>query len=181
VLGESGKHKKSEKVLRQAIELKVCNAWTWLLLGIELILLKRHAEAEPALREAIRLGEGAVQVGAAWLLVGVLAELGRWNEAIDGLPRVLQNEPFVRDFAMAIAEFMVHASAAGYPAEMLAPLKSSPARLQLEPVFVALQILAGEDHNAPQEVVEVAKDIVQQIKDLEGAYAHERAGQAERS
>jgi hypothetical protein len=36
----------------------------------------------------------------------------------------------------------------------------------LEPLLVALQIIVGEEHNVPQEIVEVANDLVQQIEDL---------------
>ena len=45
-------------------------------------------------------------------------------------------------------------------------LRSSPARSHLEPLLVALQMTVGEEHNAPQEVVEVASDIVKQVEEL---------------
>lgn len=35
----------------------------------------------------------------------------------------------------------------------------------MEPLIVALQMLVGEAYNAPQEVVEVAKDVLERIKE----------------
>jgi hypothetical protein len=35
----------------------------------------------------------------------------------------------------------------------------------MEPLIVALQMLTGEEYNAPQEVVEVAKDVLDRIKE----------------
>jgi hypothetical protein len=34
----------------------------------------------------------------------------------------------------------------------------------MEPLIIALQMLSGEEYNAPQEVVEVAKDVLECIK-----------------
>ena len=35
----------------------------------------------------------------------------------------------------------------------------------MEPLIVGLQMLTGEEYNAPQEVVEVAKDVVKRIEE----------------
>jgi hypothetical protein len=42
----------------------------------------------------------------------------------------------------------------------------------MEPLIVALQILVGEDYNAPQEVVEVAKDVLKRIEEKSHSSSH---------
>jgi hypothetical protein len=64
-----------------------------------------------------------------------------------------------------IVSFFTDAAAAGYAGEGLKILKNSACAPYMEPLIVALQMLAGEDYNAPQEVVEVAKDVVERNKE----------------
>jgi len=42
----------------------------------------------------------------------------------------------------------------------------------MKPLIVALQMLAGEEYNAPQEVVEVAKDVLERIEEKKAKPAY---------
>jgi hypothetical protein len=53
----------------------------------------------------------------------------------------------------------------GYANEGLKILKNSACAPYMEPLIVALQMLTGEDYNAPLEVVEVAKDVLKKIEE----------------
>ncbi len=61
-------------------------------------------------------------------------------------------------------DFFTSAAAAGYTKESLQTLQNSTAAQYLEPLIIALQLDAGEDCNAPQEVLEVARDVLSRIK-----------------
>jgi hypothetical protein len=65
----------------------------------------------------------------------------------------------------AIISFFNDAAVAGYTKEGLKILKNSACAPYIEPLIVALQMLTGEEYNAPQEVVEVAKDVLKQIEE----------------
>jgi hypothetical protein len=59
----------------------------------------------------------------------------------------------------------IDAAVADYTKEGLNILKNSVSAPYVEPLIVALQMLSGEEYNAPQEVVEVAKDVLKQIEE----------------
>ncbi len=97
--------------------------------------------------------------------VFLIAE-GALEEALQEACLALADEDLIRESPqMPIPSFVLFAGM-GRAAEALAVLKSSPSKRYLEPLLVALQMIVGEEHNAPQEVVEVASDIVKQVEKL---------------
>ena len=60
---------------------------------------------------------------------------------------------------------LIDAAAAGSIEESLKILKNSADAPYVDPFIVALQMITGEEFNAPQEVVEVAKDVVKRIEE----------------
>jgi tetratricopeptide (TPR) repeat protein len=166
VLVEAGKAKQAEQTLRQAISLGVGDPTSRLLLGLILLSQRRYEEGEKRCVEGIFAAKDATQSATGWLsLADYLMDLGRWDRAFEGLRQGLVDAEAVRQGMPLVSKMVVNACAAGHTARVLSALKISPAREQLEPLVVALQILTDEEHNSPQEVVEVAKDIVQQIEE----------------
>jgi hypothetical protein len=91
---------------------------------------------------------------------------GSWQEALDEARRAMADEDLVRKMSPLFTEIFSLVAASGHAAEAMDVLKSSPANRALEPLLVALQIMAGEDPNAPQEVIEVANDIVENVENI---------------
>ncbi|MCX6583206.1 MAG: ATP-binding protein [Candidatus Aminicenantes bacterium] len=77
----------------------------------------------------------------------------------------LKDPSSAKKFPNDIISFFTDAAAAGCAKEGLKLLKDSACAPYMEPLIVALQMLAGEEYNAPQEVVEVAKDVLERIKE----------------
>jgi tetratricopeptide (TPR) repeat protein len=166
-LKQLGKYSEGEKVLRQAIELKVGDVRSWSIFGTILFNQEKIKEAKQALYEAIKLYKGGQEVSRLHgkLAVLLIAE-GAFEEALQEACLALADEDFIRESPqMPIPSFVLFAGM-GHAAEALAVLKSSPSKRYLEPLLVALQMIVGEEHNAPQEVVEVASDIVKQVEKL---------------
>ena len=62
-------------------------------------------------------------------------------------------------------QLLIGAAAAGHAAAALHALLASPHGARLEPLVVGLRLAAGEDVLAPQEVLEVARDILKRIQE----------------
>ena len=77
----------------------------------------------------------------------------------------LKNPETGKKYSYIIISFFIDAAAAGHAGEGLELLKNSPCASYVEPLIVGLQMLTGEEYNAPQEVVEVAKDVVKRIEE----------------
>jgi len=92
------------------------------------------------------------------LLVARDSATDAWNDPTQ-LNDMLLNDELSKLRAAAIA-----AAAAGQVTEALATLMGSHAKARLEPLVVALQILDGQSPNAPQEIAEIAKDIIARIE-----------------
>jgi len=98
-------------------------------------------------------------------LAGILAALGRADEALEHVSGILADPDFVGRAADEVVDLFVALAALGRVRESLHTLRRSPATGQLEPVEVALRMCLGEDVNVAQEIAEVAKDIVAKIED----------------
>jgi hypothetical protein len=61
---------------------------------------------------------------------------------------------------------MIEMAATGHAAALLGTINASPAATRLEPLVVALRRLGGEELLAPQEIMEVAKDILRRVEQI---------------
>ncbi len=95
----------------------------------------------------------------------ILGAQGKWEKALEIAAEFLKNPKSAKEFPNDIISFFADAAVAGYAKEGLKLQKSSICAPYLEPLIVALQMLTGEEYNAPQEVVEVAKDVVKRIEE----------------
>lgn len=96
----------------------------------------------------------------------ILGALGKWEEALSMASEFLKNPDAAKEFPQDIISFFINAAAAGFAKEGLKILKDSACAPYMEPLIVALQMHTGEEYNAPQEVVEVAKDVVKEIEQV---------------
>ncbi|HRI68664.1 MAG TPA: tetratricopeptide repeat protein [Polyangium sp.] len=96
-------------------------------------------------------------------LAVVLAMRNQWTEAFDVAQKALRNQTDSGFQQQMLQIFFMLAAATDHIAESLTILSASPAARELEPLVVALQILNGQNPNAPYEILEVAKDIVKQV------------------
>jgi hypothetical protein len=94
----------------------------------------------------------------------ILGAQGKWEEALSTAVDFLKNTKSAKEFPNDIIFFFINAAVAGYAKEGLNLLKKSACAPYMEPLIVALQMLTGEEYNAPQEVVEVAKDVLTRIE-----------------
>jgi tetratricopeptide (TPR) repeat protein len=176
ILLRADKYQPAEELLRQAIGLKIADAMTWGFLAAALAGQHRHDEAEHAAQEAVRASKTENEKGASHVtLAHILLLSGKWDDALTEIGKAPSRGTAADSLISQITKIYVEVAAAGHSAEALSHLRALPTRYQLEPLLVALQRMVGEEHNAPEEVVEVAKDIVQQIEALEQAAQQKKA------
>ena len=94
---------------------------------------------------------------------------GNWEEALSVAADFLKDSKLAKEFPNDIISFFTDAANADYANEGLKILKNSACAPYMEPLIVALQMLTGEDYNAPLEVVEVAKDVLKKIEEKKNA------------
>ncbi len=95
----------------------------------------------------------------------ILGAQGKWEKALSVAVDFLKDPKSAKEHPNDIIAFFTDAAASGYAKEGLKLLKNSACAPYMEPLIVALQMLAGEEYNAPQEVVEVAKDVLERIEE----------------
>ncbi|MGE5344205.1 MAG: tetratricopeptide repeat protein [Candidatus Omnitrophota bacterium] len=119
-------------------------------------------EAEGMAKEAI---EKEPNVGAyKHTYASILGARGKWKKALVIASEFLIDSQLAKESPNDIISFFIGAAAAGHAKEGLRILKNSPCAPYMEPLIVALQMRVSEDYNAPQEVVEVAKDVLERIR-----------------
>jgi tetratricopeptide (TPR) repeat protein len=119
--------------------------------------------AEQLAKEALRKKPGLICYQHTF--ASILGSLGKWQEALAIASQFVRNPEPGKEFPGNVISFFIDAAIEGHAAEGLKILKNSACALYAEPLIVALQMLTGEEYNAPQEVVEVAKDILKQIEE----------------
>lgn len=97
-------------------------------------------------------------------LASITGKLGRWKEALNIISKYINNINNVNKYKSDTINFFISSAAAGYIDESLELLEKSNSAKLLEPLIAALKILSEKDFNAPQEIIEVANDIVKNIK-----------------
>ncbi|MCP4213025.1 MAG: hypothetical protein GY765_00125 [bacterium] len=116
--------------------------------------------------EALQKEPESIQ--AQHLPASILGAHGKWDEALDTAEQFVCNSTMGEEHFTETINFFSVAAAAGYAEKCLDILGNSPCAMSVEPLIVALQMKAGQDYNAPQEVVEVAKDVLKKIDEAEG-------------
>ncbi len=106
------------------------------------------------------------------LLVQALARSNVWEEELwSGLAGVLKDEPFTRMHLREVVEALSLAAARGHGVMASTALAAALHIACLEPLAVALARINGHATNPPQEIDEIAADIVRDIDRLRQALA----------
>ncbi|MBA3547236.1 MAG: AAA family ATPase [Nannocystis sp.] len=103
------------------------------------------------------------------LLAGALARTHAWEGVWSPLEVVLADELFVQRRLRDVIELVSLAAACGHAVRASSLLAASASAARMEPLLVALRRIAGEATNPPQEVSEVADDIVRDIERMREA------------
>jgi tetratricopeptide (TPR) repeat protein len=170
--GKFKNYKKAEQAYRKAIEIDNDFYDAWHALGGLYTIQKRYDEAEKAYIKAIETDSTKPWVYAE---LGYLLQFHqkKYDEAsqviriaFDKIKPLISKRGSIKYLRTLLSFFFTLIAAAGYVKEVLEILKPSIYAQEVEPLVVALQMITGEPYNAPQEVEEVAKDIVKEIEKL---------------
>lgn len=110
-------------------------------------------------------------VPGSFLFAQVLARTNAWGGVWSPLTVVLADDAFVRQQLRDVIEVVSLAAASGHAVTAASLVAVSASAAWLEPLLVALRRLTGESTNPPQEVSEVADDIVRDIERMREALA----------
>lgn len=163
--------------LREVAEqLRAANVlhWPGLLFLCSAVLAESFVPLYPDVVEWAREMVANPPIGYAdgsLLLARVLARTHAWDGVWAPLEIVLADEGLVRRELRDVIELISFAVASGHVTRVAGLLAASASAAQMEPLLVALQRLAGEATNPPQEVSEVADDIVGDIERMREALA----------
>ena len=95
----------------------------------------------------------------------ILVAQGKWPEVIGILPQIVNDTSLIENCPTDVIELFITLAAAGYSAQALALLQESPGAFKMEPLVCALRILTDEKVSVAQEILEVATDIVDVVKE----------------
>jgi tetratricopeptide (TPR) repeat protein len=104
-------------------------------------------------------------VRAHHTLACILSALGKGTEALEPARRYIQDISVVEETIEDAIELFVELAASGYSKEALGILVNSEAEKHLEPLVVGLRLYVGEDVKTAPEIREVAKDVMNRIKE----------------
>lgn len=98
-------------------------------------------------------------------LAYILGAMNKWDEALELSTEFLQNNEFVSENNRNITSFIIDSAVEGYAQESLKIIEQSNVRKIMEPLITGLKLFLGEKVRAPQEVMEIGKDVVKRIKE----------------
>jgi tetratricopeptide (TPR) repeat protein len=161
---ENHRFEEAEKAFQKALKLERKSANIYFNLGYTLLHKGQIEECEKYIREAIKCDPEDFQ-SVSLLLVLLLNDNSRKEEGLKIWADFVKNAETARkNINLAIALFVTLAGV-GFQREALNILRESAWAETLEPVVVALRLMAGEDVKAAAEIMEVAKDVVKRIEE----------------
>lgn len=93
----------------------------------------------------------------------LLGRVGRWQDSFSEARLFLADTDAASKFLDDVIDYFIEAAAAQQTRAALDLLVSSPTAALTEPLIVALRLELGENPRAPQEIAEVARDVVEKI------------------
>jgi tetratricopeptide (TPR) repeat protein len=119
--------------------------------------------------QAILDAKKAIEIDPKSVYRHTLASLfglaSRWEDAFTQARFFANDDLILRHSPDDVIEFLVYAASSGKAEEALRAIKGTKAESAMEPLVVALKMAAGNPFRAPQEVVEVAKDVLKRIEE----------------
>ena len=161
-----GKLEEAEKAFRTAIKLEKKLAEPLFNLGRNLIYQGQLEEGEKYLRKALKQNPNYYAVDASLIfLLLIIGDDYRRNEGWEILKGLVRKPEVPQKNVSFATELFVTIAAIGHSREALEILRESAWAEILEPIVVALRLMAGEDVKAAAEIMEVAKDVVKRIEE----------------
>jgi energy-coupling factor transporter ATP-binding protein EcfA2 len=122
-----------------------------------------HEQAESWARAAVELSP--TEPNAAHTYASILCGRGALPEALRAVRSYLEQPDVVKKTTKDAVSLFTEIAARGAADDALEVLKTSPSMAALEPLIVALELDTGRNATAPNEIIEVAKDILRDIHD----------------
>ncbi len=98
-------------------------------------------------------------------LASLFALASRWEDAF-AQARLFANDDLILSHSPdEVIDFFIYVASSGKAEEALRAITGTKLESAMEPLVVALKIAAGKPFRAPQEVVEVAKDVLKRIEE----------------
>jgi len=119
-------------------------------------------QAEIWAREAIE--KAPLETTYLHSFASILGARGKWEEALAIALRFLTDSTWIKNNTQEIVDLFVSSAAAGHAEKSLLILEDSTGAENLEPLIVALKLSMGTKVRAAQEIMEVAKDVLDIIK-----------------
>ena len=120
-------------------------------------------QAETSLRKAVAALDG--NWGVLYKLVTLLGLQGKWDEALKESLPLLDAASAQEEAVGRTTDFLIEAAAAGHAKEALRTLANSAGASALEPLIVGLRLFLGEKPRVAKEILEVAQDVADHIRD----------------
>ena len=98
-------------------------------------------------------------------LASLFALASQWGDAFAQARLFADDDLILSHSPDDVIDFFVYAASSGKAEEALRAIKGTKAESVMEPLVVALKMAAGKPFRAPQEVVEVAKDVLKRIEE----------------
>ena len=98
-------------------------------------------------------------------LASLFALASRWDDAFTQARLFANDDLLLSQSPDDIIDFFIYAASSGKADGALRAIKGTKAESAMEPLVVALKMTAGTPFRAPQEVVEVAKDVLKRIEE----------------
>lgn len=112
----------------------------------------------------------AIRLGCTWAPIAALSlesHRGDFAAALDSLRAAAEAPHFENSDNNLLTPALLLLARQVPAADLVAALRGTPAAARLEPIYVALQRRAGEEPNAPREVLELADIVDQRIDEVQ--------------
>lgn len=130
------------------------------------LYLREQSEFLPLAEQCSRKALAAYPDNAKYhhTLASILSAQGKGTEALDHVPAYLVDPELVKENIEAAIRLFVSLAATGHVEASLKVLTSSPSAGILEPLIIGMRLFAGHDVKAAAEMLEVGKDVADQIR-----------------
>jgi tetratricopeptide (TPR) repeat protein len=129
-------------------------------------LIESFPQAEKWAMESVSKAPGA---SSSEVLALVLAAQGKWTEALQASGPLADAAGDSDESMAAVTNLLIQAAAAGYGQQAKQLLAASKSTQALESLFVGLQVYLGETPPVAKEILEIGRDVAEQIREVAAA------------
>jgi protein involved in temperature-dependent protein secretion len=126
---------------------------------------KNNSMVDQAILDAKKAIEIEPQNTYRHTLASLLGMASKWEDAFVQARLFADDDLILSRSPDDVLDFFIYAAASDKAEEALRTIKGTKAEAAMEPLVAALKMRAGKSFRAPQEVVEVAKDVLKRIEE----------------